>query len=150
MTILWSLTSLHSSRMTGAVTYPSQGLLYSYHLLLHHHHQLDAFFITHCDLTGYKAKVISCRQDSEEVKDLMEEHGDLTAIRTYNKTSAAPFDVCRITPFCGLRKFCQKDLFFFRSHFPMLAKEMTEEQARPIDHKLLQHTPTFKQAKTLT
>lgn len=41
--------------------YPCQRLFHCDHLLFHHHHQLDPFFIAHGDLAGHIANVLSCR-----------------------------------------------------------------------------------------
>lgn len=54
---------------SGVWSYPSQGLLHRDHLLLHHHHQLDALFIAHGDLAGHVANVFPWQIEEQEVRD---------------------------------------------------------------------------------
>lgn len=47
-------------------SYPRQSFLYRDHILLHHHHQLDALFVAHGDLAGHVADVFSWRAQGEK------------------------------------------------------------------------------------
>lgn len=47
----------------GEASYPSQGLFHGDHLLLHHHHELDALLVAHGDLAGDVADVLSCKEE---------------------------------------------------------------------------------------
>ena len=56
---IWRKIHHTVGRQDVTSSYPCQGLLHTYHLLLDHHHQLDALFITHSDVTGYKTYVLT-------------------------------------------------------------------------------------------
>jgi len=53
----------------GMTSYPCQGFLDGYHILLHHHHQLDTLFIAHGDFTGHKTNVVTCQVKVEMSAD---------------------------------------------------------------------------------
>lgn len=74
----------------GVTSYPRQGFLYGDHILLHHHHQLDALFVTHCDLAGNKTDVIACRVKRRVSWDFTISSDQTYAVSTYPLTSAAP------------------------------------------------------------
>lgn len=50
-------------------SYPSKCFLNGDHLLFHHHHQLDPFLVTHCDLTGHITDILSCTKKSKNILD---------------------------------------------------------------------------------